>query len=611
MKKSKTNKKIKSKKTPKYKYFIAIMISLFVIILPFISHLKIMSIDGDLANVFTNSNGIYIDLFLYYKEVLIISFMVFIILFFIGEKIFPDKKVEYPLQERKNKKIIICVIIYSITVVISYLFSKYKNLSLMGSPTECEGIFVLLAYMIFLLAGINYFNNKKSLSILKNSIIILITIIVVLTLIEFFYKPIFEIKFFNQLLAGKEYSNVLASIKNKDYQGMVSLTLYNPNYFGALCVILFPIAFTSFINERKVTFKIYLWILTILMMFCTFVSKSTASVYIIIIQLAIMVIYYRKKIMNKAKDSTCYFIGAILILFTINILSNNQLGQAIITGLTNSTRTVNDNEKFILTDISINNNILEIRSYEDSLIIEYYNEQNLIFKFYDEDNNEITSVVNDNTYTFESEAFKNISMEYLGYGIVVDVGYTDTMEFYISDGNFKGVGQNGIEVEKIKRDKVILPSLYSIATGRGYAWINTIPLLKNSILWGTGPGTFAMYFQQNDYVSMMNTHGTTKLVIDKPHNMYLQVAQQTGILGLIALISIFIIAIKISIGVYIKNTVKNRYDELNLGLGIFIGIVGFLIVSLVNDSIVAVNPIFWILLGVNFAIINYLKFEGK
>lgn len=611
MKKSKTNKKIRSKKTPKYKYFIAIMISLFVIILPFISHLKIMSIDGDLANVFTNSNGIYIDLFLYYKEVLIILFMVFIILFFIGEKIFPDEKLGYPLQDKDNKKIIICVIIYSITVVVSYLFSKYKSLSLMGSPTECEGIFVLLAYMIFLLAGINYFNNKKSLSILKNSIIILITIIVGLTLIEFFYKPIFEIQFFNQLLAGKEYSNILASIKNKDYQGMVSLTLYNPNYFGALCVILFPIAFTLFINERKVQFKIYLWILTILMMFCTFVSKSTASVYIVIIQLSMMVIYYRKKIMNKAKDSVFYFIGSILILFTINILSNNQLGQAIITGLTNSTRTVNNNEKFHLRDISINNNILEIRSDEDSLIIEYDNEQNLIFKFYDEDNNEITSVVNDNTYTFESEAFKNISMEYLGYGIIVDVGYTDTMEFYISDNKFKGVGQNGAEIEKIKRDKVILPSLYSIATGRGYAWINTIPLLKNSILWGTGPGTFAMYFQQNDYVSMMNTHGTTKLVIDKPHNMYLQVAQQTGILGLIALISIFIMAIKSSIEIYIKNTFKNKYDELNLGLGIFIGIVGFLIVSLVNDSIVTVNPIFWILLGVNFAIINYLKIEVK
>lgn len=611
MKKSKIDKKIRGKKTPRYKYFIAIMISLFMIILPFISHLKIMNIEGKLANVFTNSNGIYIDLFLYYKEVLIILFMIFIVLFFIGEKIFPDKKLEYPLKEKKNKKIIICVMIYLTTVIVSYLFSKYKDLSLMGSPTECEGIFALLAYMIFLLAGINYFNNKKSLNILKSSLIILITIIVSLTLIEFLYKPIFEIPFFNQLLAGKEYSNILSSIENKNYQGMVSLTLYNPNYFGALCVILFPIAFTLFINERKIDFKIYLWILVTLMFFSTFASKSTASVYIVIIQLLMMIIYYGKEIIDKVKASVGYFIGGILILFTINILSNNQLGQAMITGLTNGTRTVNNGEKFILNDININNNIMEIVGEEDTLIIEYDNKEESIFKFYNEGKNEINSVINNNSYTFESEAFKNISIEYLGYGIIVDVGYTDTIEFYISDGNFRGVGQNGIEVEKIKRDKVILPSLYSIATGRGYAWINTIPLLKNSILWGTGPGTFAMYFQQNDYVGMMNTHGTTKLVIDKPHNMYLQVAQQTGVLGLIALIVIFVIAIRRSIGVYIRNNIENKDDEFNLGFGIFIGIVGFLIVSLVNDSIVTVNPIFWILLGVNFSITNYLKVKVK
>ena len=92
---------------------------------------------------------------------------------------------------------------------------------------------------------------------------------------------------------------------------------------------------------------------------------------------------------------------------------------------------------------------------------------------------------------------------------------------------------------------------------------------------------------------------------------YLQVAQQTGVLGLIALIVIFVIAIRRSIGVYIRNNIENKDDEFNLGFGIFIGIVGFLIVSLVNDSIVTVNPIFWILLGVNFSITNYLKVKVK
>lgn len=598
-------------KIPKYKYFISTIISLFILILPLISRLKIMIISGEMKNIFTNSNGFYIDLFLYYKSIFIIVFSIFLILFFIGEIIFPDYKISYPLQDKSNKKIILCVVIYSITVILSYLFSKYKSLSLMGSPTECEGVFVLLGYMILLLAGINYFNYEKSINILRKLMIIFISIIVVLTFVEFLYKPLFEIPFLQKLLASKEYSELLGSIKNKDYQGMVSLTLYNPNYFGGLCVILFPIIFNLFINEKKKITKIYLSILSTGMIFCTIASKSTASIYIMLIQLLFILIYYREKIINNVRNTVIYVIGAMSIFIIINIVSNNKFIEVATKGFKNSPSIVNTRDKFTLKDINMNKNILEIKGEDETLIIELNNDdKESVLNFYNKDRVKITPIINDNVYEFDSNEFKPITVEYLEYGIVVDIGYNDTMSFYITDEGFKGVGQNGIQIDNIKRENVILPELYSIATGRGYAWVNTIPLLKDTILWGTGPGTFAMYFQQNDYVGLMNTHGSAKFVIDKPHSMYLQIAEQTGILGLIALIIIFVIAIYKSINTYYKNKEEVHIKEFSLGLGIFIGIVGFLILALVNDSIVTVNPVFWILLGVNFSIINYLKCEG-
>lgn len=598
-------------KVPRYKYFIATIISLFILILPLISRLKIMTISGEMKNIFTNSNGFYIDLFLYYKSIFIIGFSVFLILFFIGEIIFTDYRIRYPLQEKGNNKIILCVFIYLITVILSYLFSKYKILSLMGSPTECEGVFVLLGYMVLLLAGINYFNYEKSINILRRLMIIFISLIVVLTFIEFLYKSLFEIELLQKLLASNEYSELLRTIKNTDYQGMVSLTLYNPNYFGGLCVILFPITFNLFINEKRRTLKIYLSILTFGISFCTIASKSTAPIYIMLIELLFMLIYYRQKIVNNIKYVSVYLIGAIVMFIIINIVSNNKFIEVAIEGFNNTPSIINAKDKFILKDINMNKDSLEILGEDETLIIELNNdEKESKLKFYNKDKVQIIPVINQNIYEFESDEFKAINIEYLEYGIVIDIGYNDTMSFYITDEGFKGVGQNGVEIDNIKREKVNFSELYSIATGRGYAWINTIPLLKNTILLGTGPGTFAMYFQQNDYVGLMNTHGSAKFVIDKPHSMYLQIAEQTGILGLIALISIFIISIYRSINIYYKNKEKIYIKEFSLGLGIFIGLIGFLILGLVNDSIVTVNPIFWILLGVNFSIINYLKSEG-
>ena len=116
-----------------------------------------------------------------------------------------------------------------------------------------------------------------------------------------------------------------------------------------------------------------------------------------------------------------------------------------------------------------------------------------------------------------------------------------------------------------------------------------------------------MNFQQNDYVGLMNTHENISTIIDKPHNMYLQIAVNTGIISLIVIIIIFIIIIKRSSEVYLKKELYKEEKEFNLGLGIFTAIIGFLISGIVNDSMVTISPMFWLLCGVNLSILYYLK----
>lgn len=613
MKKNFKNNK-KQIKIPKYKYFIANIISAFAISLPWVSYLKITNLTGAVAQIFPNRNGIFIDFFLYYKGIFIIIFGAFLLLFFLGERIFPDYKInDYPLKERSNRLIIGCVFIYILMVIISSMFSKYKEIVMLGSPTEGEGTLVLIAYMILFLAGLNYFCYEKSIKVLNKSLILFMTIIVILALIEFLYKPMFEIGFFQRFLGPDKYRELISSIKNKDYNGMISLTMYNPNYFGGLCILLFPISFTTLMNVKNKLQRAYLSLLSIGMIFSTIAAKSTASTYIVLFEILFLLIIYRRELIKRYKFTIIYLVTLIIVFISINIVSENKLLEISISALINKPSIINEKEKFILKDIDLDGESLYVKGNNDSLIISVSGIDNINtsdFKFYNKDKEEILPLIENDKITFNNEEFKAITVKNLKYGIVVDIGYNDTMEFYITENGFKGVGQNGAVIDKIKRDEIVFPKLYDFATGRGYTWVNTLPILRRSILLGQGPGTFAMNFQQNDYVGLMNTHGSAKFVIDKPHNMYFQVATQTGILSLVALVIIFIISILKSINFYFKHGGENKnsyYTEFSLGLGIFIGILGFLILGLVNDSIVTVNPIFWILLGINFSILNILK----
>ena len=87
--------------------------------------------------------------------------------------------------------------------------------------------------------------------------------------------------------------------------------------------------------------------------------------------------------------------------------------------------------------------------------------------------------------------------------------------------------------------------------------------------------------------------------------MYLQIALNTGILSLIAFLTICGAYIIDSIRLYFKN-LDNSFVCLT-GTGIFLGICGYLAAAVFNDSMVAIASVFWILLGLGFVCNGLVK----
>ena len=119
-----------------------------------------------------------------------------------------------------------------------------------------------------------------------------------------------------------------------------------------------------------------------------------------------------------------------------------------------------------------------------------------------------------------------------------------------------------------------------------------------------------VYFRQNEIIGLLNTHGSCKYVIDRPHNWYIQIACSAGVPALIAVLVLFISYI-ICFGKRYKGACAGKSDgktgttnETGIGpkidlldIGLFAGLVGFMVCGLINDSCITVNPMFWLFLG--------------
>lgn len=183
----------------------------------------------------------------------------------------------------------------------------------------------------------------------------------------------------------------------------------------------------------------------------------------------------------------------------------------------------------------------------------------------------------------------------------------------IEDQNDGSVADKGNPTQSNTDDKIIgsidnveddfIPKLpepgLSWGSGRGYIWKATIPLILEKPFLGYGLDTYAYHFPQSDINKMSGLQGF--VIVDKPHSLYLGIAFGIGILGLI----IYLIIISIPLvksGIKIIKS-KNISNEIEL-LAITFLALAYLIQGIVNDSVIGVSVIFYVLLGVLNSVIS-------
>ena len=498
----------------------------------------------------------------------------------------------------------------------STILSKYQKNDLWGLPTVGEGLWTLLAYVVLIMVFYNYFANGFGMSMLKHVMTVLSSITVVLTLVEWFYKPLLEIGLVQALVAPSKYTEVVSSMKATVFDSAISLTFYNPGYFGGFVCILLPFMLLFCLRANKAQEKVLYGVLFAGLLFGVVAANTTTALYIAILEVVlVIVVYVMASSSDKPAKKTILFQSAGLLAIAVVslLLSGVITGNTFFNVFTNANSASGNvaKERFEIEDIQLQQNKVLLTGEDTTLQIASVKNR---IKFFNKEGKELSPVYEGKELVFTEPEYANLAitlmnasedMEHVAMCVLVDVGYQDTIDFFMLDnGTFSGVGQNGAILTDIGDAGTAdaLKSFYGMFTGRGYAWVNSLPVLKDTLLVGVGPGNFAYYFKQFDYVGLLSTHESVKQVIDKPHNAYLQYAINVGLPAAIAFFGIFVGALVKAV----KGFWKRRKQMMTMENGSFhmaamVSLIGFLVYSMINDSMVTVTPIMCMITGVLLA----------
>ena len=533
------------------------------------------------------------DFFLYYKSILITITGILMIIM-LAWQISQMRRKESLVSA--DTRIFIPVIVYLALVIFSSLFSQYGYFCTHGMPDQFETVWNLIAYVVALFYCYYVTMYKDSDTPILTLIFMGAALVGVICALQYFKIDIYRL-----IYAGDGYTFTFA-------EGQVYGPFYNINYVGYYVLLFVPLFIMLAALYSDVKVKIISGILAVLLLISMWGADSSAAWVAFVAVCGFAVLFL---LLKHAKTKKLFWIPIAAI-----IVGAVCVGVMLVPRMEAYIQASNY-EKRNLENIYTNDDAVEIEYKGEKLFVQMTNNgETLSFSIQDQNQTEVSWEQNASDggyyYSLTDERFAGITItpvmiteEPAKYGFMVcidDKNWCFTNEM-TDDGTYYYYTDLGkltkLTEENVSGDFGPLVNVSSLANGRGYIWNKTISLLKHYIVFGSGADTYALVYPNDDFVDKYN-NGYDNLIITKPHNMYLQIAVQTGVLSLICFLVFYLWYFISSVRIYFKQ----RLDSLPviMGFSIMLGTMGYMISGLANDSTVTVSPLFWALMGVGIAI---------
>ncbi len=532
----------------------------------------------------------------------------------------------------KKSFVYIPMAIYSIFVILSYILSDYKEFSWWGYVDRFEGTAALLAYMMMLFMVINYVNTEKNVKWVLYPIFISSTILGIIGITQATDNDFFRTALGQKLITpnfvtenGQTINQMIDEAAAKGEQILsftfqdreIYQTVYNINYVSFYLTLLIPIVGLLFIRsieriKEDAKWKPIVWgLLFALLLFNLIGAASSGGFFGMAVVVLLAFIVLNKKIIRWWKPVIILLlITACIGAITVDRWSS-ELG-ILFRGLTTEVSATEEVTEHHLDYMDTDGFTIHIGMDGKTFDIIAPQDGGGVYCA-DVEGKELTLVPTDQAgrYTFADPAFANctftlaVDQNNALYIIFSADKNAHDWNFALTETGIFYVNGFGSQVELDKIPSIGFENNNEFGSGRGYIWSRTLPMMKETTLIGHGADTYCIYFPHNDYIGKYNSGTFSKsidIIVDKPHCMYMGAWVGTGGVSVIALLALYFYYIIQSVGIYIRKDFRNMSFMDITGIGVALGVTGFVFTGLVDDSTVSVMPLFYTLLGVGIAI---------
>lgn len=548
---------------------------LILAVLPLVVHLKIVPTGLENYPWFPDesSRG---DFFAYWRtrifEVLALWMLVVLV----------DRRV---IQRKKWKfaKSWILLGSFLVLTVLSTIFSRHGSFAWNGIVENYEGGLAILSYGVAFFYASQVIEDEKDVKLLLWVLVIGTAVQIFFGLCQLAGHDFWSSSLGKMLAApGKDLSFRFGESKKNP----VYMAFYNPNYAAIYIVMMMPLLVFLFFDSRKLWQKgICLAGMVLLLVCLKGTSSRTAFVTLPLLAGVWLFFWMIKRHWWKRME----IFAAILLIAGAIIIGRNPIEHLKY-----------DLQKMEVTDKGI---LIKMKGKQILVNADQVGDEKAELKIKTKDGTEVPlEQSEDGIYTPQDEKLEKFSFETWqedGYLYIV-LYYKQEPFYFVTDGvnGYTYVTLYGKVDSMVVADACGLEGYERLFGERMYIWSRTLPLLKNHILLGSGPDTFALEFPQNDQVARINTnHNLYEEILTKPHSLYLQTALQTGVLSLICILGFWICY-------FVRVLIRSEKNQTayTLEFALAFSSAGYLIMGLVNDSMTMTAPIFWVLLGVGYAL---------
>jgi len=553
----------------------------------------------------------------------------------------------------KRSFLYIPALVYAAFIVISLLASDYRYFALRGMSEHFEGTIVLLAYLMMVFFLMNAVDSERRLKYVVYCTFAVVLLLGILGVTQAtghdFLSTVTGQKMMtpnytlDNGMKSWDMIDVLASTGQNAYgfaftKGEVYQTVYNINYVPFYLILLIPVCailFTYFFigqNGAKKGLSIVFLALYGLLLYNFFAANSASGYFGLVVFLVLALVIARKHLKEWIKPIVCLIVVLGLVMGVLADRWIPEIRDALFNASEMLTDAVfADSEADIKRDFenapaSVWIPLDYIETSEDQVHFGVNGAELLITRDNENASYQITDGAGQQLYitTIDGEdgVFQILDErfhDYIKLSLERDEEYMFVNISTVSDAwLFRYDGTTFLYQNKVGKlvplnavEHSGLIKNYSFGSERGRIWATTIPMLKHYVLKGSGADTFAFAFPQNDYVTLYNSRIPNALntVTDKAHNLYMQYWVNTGLISLLAWLTM--------VGYYLMGAAKqfrkrgfvDFCDFVNGG--IFCGVCGFLAVAFFNDGSVNTMPMFYTMLGTGLAINLRDKWPGR